>query len=231
MKLQWVGLSLVLLGGQIVPLANAEETTVLKTDKDKLSYGIGVSVAKNFKKQEADVDLDLMIKGLKDGLAGAKLLMSEKELRVVMNKYQVEIRKNALLTKRLALEDNKKKGDAFLAENKTKEGVEVLPSGVQYKILKAGNGKKPVDSDMVQVYYRGTLLDGTEFDATEPGHPVDLKASALIAGWREALKLMPTGSKWQIFIPSQHAYGERGVGSDIGPNETLVFEVELLAVK
>jgi FKBP-type peptidyl-prolyl cis-trans isomerase FklB len=131
----------------------------------------------------------------------------------------------------LALEDNKKKGEVFLAENKTKEGVVVLPSGVQYKILKAGNGKKPIDSDVVQVYYRGTLLDGSEFDATEPGQPADLKASSLIAGWKEALRLMPAGSKWQIFVPSQLAYGERGVGSDIGPNETLVFEVELLAVK
>ncbi len=106
-----------------------------------------------------------------------------------------------------------------------------LPSGVQYKILKAGDGKKPIESDLVEVHYRGTLLDGTEFDGTEAGLPATLKVSALIVGWKEALKLMPAGSKWQIFIPPQFAYGERGVGSDIGPNETLVFELELLAIK
>lgn len=228
MKLKWIVLcSFILATSQ----AKSEEATDFKADKGKLSYGIGVSIAKNFKKQGTDVDLDILIRGLKSAFAGEKLLMSEKELHKVMNKYQGEVRQNALLAKRLALEDNKKKSEAFLTENKTKEGVMALPSGVQYKIFKAGSGKKPIDSDVVQVYYRGTLLDGTEFDATEPSQPADLKVSSLIAGWKEALRLMPTGSKWQIFIPSQLAYGERGVGSDIGPNEMLVFEVELLAVK
>lgn len=228
MKRKWVLICGLML---VVNQARSEEMAELKTDKEKLSYGIGVSIAKNFKKEGTDVDLDIMLNGLKSVLAGEKLLMPEKELRKVMNKYQGEVRQNALLSKRLALEDNKKKGETFLAENKTKPGVVVLPSGVQYKILKAGSGKKPIDSDIVKVNYRGTLLDGTEFDATEPGQPVDVKLSALIAGWKEALKLMPTGSQWQIFIPSRLAYGERGVGSDIGPNETLVFEVELLAIK
>ncbi len=228
MKLKGIFLCSMLIG---VNQAQSEVLTELKSDKEKLSYGIGVSVAKNLKKQATDVDLDLLIQGLKGGISGEKLLLSEKELQKVMNKFQGEVRQNALLSKRLALEDNKKKGEVFLAENKTKAGVVVLPSGVQYKVLKVGNGKKPIDSDVVQVYYRGTLLDGTEFDATEPEHPVDLKASSLIAGWKEALRLMPIGSKWQIVIPSQLAYGERGVGTDIGPNETLVFEVELLAIK
>ncbi len=231
MKLQRIGLCLVLMGAQIAAQASAEETTVLKTQKDMLSYGIGVSVAKNFKKQETEVDLELMIKGLKDGLSGAKLLMPEKDLRKVMNMYQSELRQKAVLSKRVAIEENKKKGEAFLAANKAKEGVVSLPSGVQYKILKAGDGRKPMESDLVEVHYRGTLLDGTEFDGTEAGQAATLKVSALIAGWKEALKLMPAGSKWQIFIPPNLAYGERGVGSDIGPNETLVFEVELLAVK
>lgn len=226
-------LKLILLCGVIVLTSQvrAAEDTVLKTDKDRLSYGIGVSVAKNFKKQGTDVDLDILVKGLKSALAGEKLLVSEKDLRKIMNNYQAEIRKNSLLSKRLALEDNKKKGEAFLAENKSKPGVIVLQNGVQYKVLKEGKGKKPIESDMVKVNYRGTLLDGTEFDATEAGQPADLKLSALIVGWKETLKLMPTGSKWQIVIPSQLAYGERGVGSDIEPNETLVFEVELLEIK
>lgn len=228
MNLKWmVVCSLILLTNQV----RAEEITVLKTDKERLSYGIGVSVAKNFKKQGTDVDLEILNKGLKSALAGERLLLSEKELRKIMNSYQVDIRKNALLSKRLALEDNKKKGEAFLAENKTKDGVVVLPNGVQYKILKEGNGKKPIESDIVKVSYRGTLLDGTEFDATEAGQSADLKMSALIVGWKETLKLMPVGSKWQIVIPSQLAYGERGVGNDIEPNETLVFEVELFEIK
>lgn len=228
MKRKWIFLCGLIW---VVNQARSEEMTELKTDKEKLSYAIGASVAKNFKKQATDVDLDMFIQGLKNGLSGEKLRLSEKELHKVMNKYQGEVRQNALLSKRLALEDNKKKGSEFLAENKTKPGIVVLPSGVQYKIIKAGNGKKPMDSDIVKVNYRGTLLDGTEFDATETGQPVDVKLSALIAGWKEALKLMPVGSQWQIFIPSQLAYGERGVGSDIGPNETLIFEVELLAIK
>jgi FKBP-type peptidyl-prolyl cis-trans isomerase FklB len=211
--------------------AHSEDTIVLKSDNDKLSYGIGVSVGRNLSKQGTDVDMSILIKGIETGLAAEKLLISEKELRLLMNKYQGEVRKSALLSKRLAREDNKKRGEEFLAENKTKPGVVELASGVQYKIIKEGSGPKPTVSDIVKVYYRGTLLDGTEFDSTDPDHPVDLKASALIAGWKEALVLMPVGSKWEIYVPSSLAYGERGVGSDIGPNETLVFEVELLAIK
>jgi len=136
-----------------------------------------------------------------------------------------------MLSKRIATEDNKKKGEAFLQANKAKEGVVALPNGLQYKVLKAGDGRKPLESDMVLCHYRGTLLDGTEFDSTEAERPATLKVSALINGWKEALKLMPAGSKWQLAIPPQLAYGERGVGGDIGPNETLLFEVELVAIK
>jgi FKBP-type peptidyl-prolyl cis-trans isomerase FklB len=211
------------------PAVSAESPT-LNTDKDKLSYGIGVSIARNFKKQESDIDVDLLVKGLRDALAGDKLQLPEKDLRKVMNAYQTEIRQKATLTRRVAIEENKKKGEAFLTANRTKDGVITLPSGVQYKILLAGQGRKPIDSDLILCNYRGNLLDGTEFDATEDGKPASLKLSALIAGWKETMKLMPVGSKWQIFIPAQQAYGERGVGSDIGPNETLIFEVELLGI-
>jgi FKBP-type peptidyl-prolyl cis-trans isomerase FklB len=227
-KLNWI-----FLGGLIVSSGQAwcEDATTLTTDKDKLSYSIGASIGRNFKKEGTEVDQSLLIKGLKSGLAGDKLLLPEKDLRQVMSNYQNELRKHAVANRQQALDTNKKKGDAFLATNKDKEGVVTTPSGVQYKILKAGKGNKPIDSDMVQVNYRGTLLDGTEFDATEPGKPATLKLSALIAGWKEALKLMPTGSKWQLYIPSQLAYGDRGVGNDIGPNETLIFELELVAIK
>ena len=211
--------------------ASGKEVTALKTKKDMVSYGIGVNIAKSFKKDDIEFDLNLIVKGLKDGMSGKKLLMSERDLRHVMNAFQSELRQKEMMNHRIAAEDNRKKGESFLAENKTKDGVVTLASGVQYRIINAGDGRKPADGDMVECNYRGTLLDGTEFDATEAGKPATLKLSQLIEGWKEALKLMPEGSKWQIFIPSQLAYGPRGVGSDIGPNETLVFEVDLLAVK
>jgi FKBP-type peptidyl-prolyl cis-trans isomerase len=227
MKSKWIVLCGLVF---MVMQAGAEEAAPLKTQKDMLSYGIGVSIGKNLKKEGTDVDLNLLITGLKSSLAGEHLLLSDKEWRSVLSSYQNEISLRAKVAKQQAMETNKKKSDIFLAENKAKEGVIVLPSGVQYKILKAGDGSKPTDSSMVQVNYRGTLPDGTEFDATTPDHPANLKLSALIAGWKEALKLMPIGSKWQIAIPPQLAYGERGIGSDIGPNEALIFEVELVAI-
>ena len=209
----------------------AGEKKDLKDGAARLSYSIGASIGKNLKKDSADIDLDVLIQGMKAGLAGEQLLLSEKEIRQVMNDYQTQLRQHAMTNNQLALIENKKNGEAFLAENKNKKGVLVLQSGVQYKVLKEGNGKRPLESDMVEVNYRGTLINGKEFDATEPGHPASLKVSSLIAGWKQALSMMPEGSKWQIVIPSQLAYGERGVGNDIGPNEVLVFELELVAIK
>ncbi len=172
------------------------------------------------------------MKAIKDVLSGEKLLMSEAELRSTMRTFQAELRQRQAVARTKAAEDNKKQGDAFLAENKTKEGVVTLPSGLQYKILKAGDGKTPTDADTVECHYRGTLINGTEFDSSHlTGKPATFKVTAVIPGWKEALKLMPVGSKWQLFIPPQLAYGERGAGHEIGPNATLVFEVELLAIK
>jgi FKBP-type peptidyl-prolyl cis-trans isomerase FklB len=229
LKLKWVLLSSLIVSSSHAWAA--ENTTELKTEKDKLSYSIGASIGKNLKKEGTDIDPNLLIQGFKSGLAGEHLLLTDKEWRSVLNSYQTAMLTRAKSTKQQAMEANKKTGDAFMAENKTKKDIVVLPSGVQYKIIKTGDGKKPTDVDTVQVSYRGTLLNGTEFDATEPGHPIDLKISQLIAGWKEALKLMTTGSKWQLFIPPQSAYGERGAGNDIGPNETLIFELELIAIK
>ena len=206
------------------------EVKELKTDKEKLSYGIGLSVAKNLKKQSTDFDLEILIQGIRSGISGENALISEKELRKLMNNYQASIRQNAMLTKQQTLVENREKAEKFQSENKSKPGVVTLQSGVQYRVIKEGKGKKPQDTDVVQISYRGSLLDGTEFDDTGD-HIVNLKASALIAGWREALKLMPVGSKWQIYIPSHLAYGERGVGVDIGPNELLIFEIELHGIK
>ncbi len=217
--------------GLLVSQAGAEEMTALKTQKEMVSYGIGVNIAKSFKKDDVEFDMDLLVKGLKDGLSGEKLLMSERELRQVMNTFQGELRRKEMANHQVLAEENKKKGEAFLAGNKGKEGVVVLPSGVQYKVLQAGGGKRPTDGDTVECYYRGTLLNGTEFTSTESGKPATLKVEMLPDGWKEALKLMPVGSKWQIFVPSQLAFGQRGVGSDIGPNETIVLEVALLDIK
>ncbi len=209
----------------------AEDKLELKTDADKLSYSIGVSVGKNFKRDGTTVDLDLMIKGFKAGLAGDKTVISDREVQQIMGSYQMELRKQAMARNQVAIQENKKKGDAYLAENKAKKGVVTADNGLQYKIIKKGSGKKPLESDLVEVNYRGTLIDGKEFDATQEGKPATLKVSALIPGWKQALTMMPTGSKWQLVVPSQLAYGERGVGNDIGPNEVLVFELELVGIK
>lgn len=219
--------SLVAAAGQVW----AADKTELKTEKDKLSYGIGASIGKNLRNEKTDIDINLLIKGMKTGLAGGQALMTEKEIRQVMSDYQMQMRQRAIVNRQQALADNKKNGDAYLAEFKTQKGVEALPNGVLYKVIKEGDGKKPMESDMAEVYYRGTLINGKEFDATEPGHPANLKISSLIAGWKTALTMMPVGSKWHLVIPSELAYGERGVGMDIGPNEVLVFDVELVAIK
>lgn len=209
-----------------------QEPANLEPAQNRMSYAIGVDMARNFRKQGIDLDPELILRGMKDGYAGT-VQMSDKDLRRTMNAFQGEVRQKMAQNRRLAGDDNKSRGAAFLADHKQKPGVTTLPSGLQYRVLAAGQpeGRKPLESDMVECTYRGTLLNGTEFDATEPGKPAMLKVSALIPGWREALKLMPVGAKWELVIPSNLAYGERGAGSDIGPNETLVFEVELVAIK
>ncbi|MGD0517852.1 MAG: FKBP-type peptidyl-prolyl cis-trans isomerase [Thermoguttaceae bacterium] len=210
----------------------AEEARALKTQKEKMSYSIGVDVAKNFAKMGMDLDLDVFFRGLKDGFSGKKLLMTDDEMHATISAFQNDLTKKQSQGKQTAAEENKKTGEAFLAENKKKEGVVTLPSGLQYKILKAGKGKKPTDADTVECHYRGTLIDGTEFDSSyRRGQPATFPVAGVIAGWTEALKLMPVGSKWQLFVPSQLAYKERGSGQEIGPNATLIFEVELLGIK
>ena len=193
---------------------------------------MGVDMGKNFKRLELDVDLDTLMKGLMDGYAGNKLSMSEDELHAIMSAYQSELKtKQATAVKRIG-EANQKEEAAFLADNAKKPGVVTLPSGLQYKILKAGTGNQPTETDLVECNYRGTLLNGTEFDSSyRTGKPALFNLVGVIPGWQGALKLMSVGSKWQIFIPSKLAYGDRGAGRDIGPNATLIFEVELLGVK
>ncbi len=198
----------------------------LKTRKEKFSYALGMNIGKNLgtslKKQSVEVDWNLVSQGLKDTVTDSKTRLTEEEAKTVLTEMQT-----AVHDKQLA--DN----EAFLAANKSKEGVVTLPSGLQYKILKEGTGPKPTASDTVECNYRGTLIDGTEFDSSyKRGKPATFPVSRVIKGWTEALQLMPVGSKWQLFIPSSLAYGERGgPGGEIGPNATLVFEVELLSIQ
>jgi FKBP-type peptidyl-prolyl cis-trans isomerase FklB len=211
---------------------SAEENLVLKNEKDKVSYIIGTEIGKNFKKQSIDIDPDVLTRGIKDAISGGKPLLTEQEVQETMATFQKEMMaKQEDLTKKLG-EKNKKEGEVFLSENKKKEGVKTLPSGLQYKVIKGGTGKKPKINDTVTTHYRGTLIDGTEFDSSyRRGQPVSFPVSGVIPGWTEALQLMEEGAKWQLFIPPNLAYGERGTGRDIGPNATLIFEIELISIQ
>jgi FKBP-type peptidyl-prolyl cis-trans isomerase FklB len=205
----------------------------LKTQKDKASYAIGLNIGKSMKKDSVDIDTSILLRGLKDGLAGSKPLLTDDEARASMVALQTDLRKKQEEKMLVQGEANKKIGEAFLAENKAKDGVVTLPSGLQYKILTDGTGAKPTAADTVVCNYKGTLLDNTEFDSSyKRGQPATFPVSGVIKGWTEALQLMPVGSKWQLFIPSDLAYGARGgPGGGIGPNATLVFEVELMSIQ
>ena len=217
------------------PGAAANKTgavTTLKTTKEKFSYALGMNLGANFHKQSVDVDPNLVAAGIRAAMAGGKTLLTEAEAQAALAEVQGELRKKQMEKAQVTGEKNKKEGDAFLAANKSKEGVTALPSGLQYKVLTAGTGPKPSASDSVVCNYRGTLINGKEFDSSyKRGQPATFPVSGVIKGWTEALQLMPVGSKWQLFIPSTLAYGERGAGGDIGPNATLIFEVELISIE
>jgi FKBP-type peptidyl-prolyl cis-trans isomerase FklB len=212
----------------------------LKTQKQKASYALGMKIGGDLKRQgvSPSVDAALTARGLKDALAGTKPLLTEEEEKTALMQLQTEVRgaqqamqQEAQAKAHEAGAPARKAGEEFLAENKTKEGVVTLPSGLQYKILTAGTGPKPTTSDTVTCNYKGTLLNGKEFDSSyKRGQPASFPVGGVIKGWTEALQLMPVGSKWQLFIPSDLAYGDHGAGPDIGPGETLIFEVELISI-
>ena len=210
-----------------------EAVTALTTSKQKASYAIGMNWGTGLHRQGIDVDSALLVQGIKDGLAGGKTLLTEDEARSALMALQKEMQEKQQAKAAQEGEANKKEGDAFLAANKSKEGVVTLPSGLQYKILKEGSGPKPTASDSVVCNYKGTLINGTEFDSSyKRGEPATFPVTGVIKGWTEALQLMPVGSKWQLFIPPDLAYGPRGTpGGPIGPNATLTFEVELISIK
>jgi FKBP-type peptidyl-prolyl cis-trans isomerase FklB len=212
--------------------AKTQTAPALTTQKDKFSYALGMNLGTNLHKQSVPVDPNILLRGLKDALAGGKTALTEDQARAALVEVQNEMRKKQQEEMHAAGEASKKEGDAFLAANKAKEGVVTLPSGLQYKILTQGTGPKPTATDSVVCNYRGTLINGTEFDSSyKRGEPTTFPVSGVIKGWTEALQLMPVGSKWQLFVPSDLAYGERSPGPEIAPDSTLIFEVELLSIQ
>ena len=214
------------------PAAKPAAAAALTTAKDKQSYALGMNIGMGMHRQGLEVNPDLVMRGFKDSFVGGKTAMTEDEARAALTELQAEMKKKMQEKTQQASATNKKDGDAFLAANKAKEGVVTLPSGLQYKILKEGTGPKPTASDTVVCNYKGTLIDGKEFDSSyKRGEPATFPVGGVIKGWTEALQLMPVGSKWQLFIPADLAYGDRGAGADIGPGATLIFEVELMSIQ
>jgi len=214
--------------------ARSAPAVTLKTQKEKASYALGMKIGTDLHRQGVTeaVDPAIVARGLKDALVGGKTLMTEDEARTALAQLRTDVQQKTEAKAQQEGAANRKTGEAFLAANKSKPGVVTLPSGLQYKILTQGNGPKPTASDTVSCNYRGTLIDGREFDSSaKHGGPATFPVGGVIKGWTEALQLMPVGSKWQLFIPPDLAYGERGAGGDIGPDETLIFEVELLSIE
>ncbi len=211
----------------------------LKTEDDNISYSLGFSMGSRFIRDGLDINLEMFQEGIKDGFTGSKQILNEEEMQKtmmalqqkMMAKRQTEHMKEMEERKNLG-EANKEKGEKFLEENKAKEGVTTLESGLQYRILKKGTGASPKATDTVKCHYKGTTIDGREFDSSyKRGEPATFALNRVIKGWTEGLQLMKEGGKWEFFVPSELAYGEKGAGPNIGPNEVLIFEVELLGIE
>jgi len=225
-------LAIILSVGFLLSVCSAAEKLELKDQKDKESYSLGYQFGQNLKGQGVEINLDVYTSGIRDALGGKEPSMSQEEIHATILELQKRI--TAALQKEFKekAEKNLAESKAFLEENKKKEGIKTLPSGLEYKVITDGTGKTPKATDTVTVNYRGTLINGAEFDSSyKRGQPATFQVKAVIPGWTEALQLMKEGSKWQLFIPPELAYGERPAGPQIPPNSALIFEVELLAVK
>lgn len=228
------GKIMMIFGAMLIAnTAFAAETSELTTPKDKASYAIGMDIAYSLKKNAVDVNPDVLGKALKDVLTNQKTQLTDEEAKATLTGLQKEMQAKQQEKMKILSEKNKKEGAAFLADNKGKEGVKALPSGLQYKVLTEGKGKAPSESDTVTIQYTGSLIDGTEFDSSlKRGQAATFAVKNVIKGWTEALQLMKEGSKWRLFIPSDLAYGETGTpGGPIGPNATLIFDVELVSIQ
>jgi FKBP-type peptidyl-prolyl cis-trans isomerase len=203
---------------------------IFKTELEKVSYIIGTQIAQNFKSQDIEVNLDSLMMGLKDALEGRKLVLSQSEMQQVYARFQQQMREKQAAKRAEEAAKNLAAGTAYLEANKAKEGVKVLPSGLQYKVITEGTGNTPTADDKVKTNYRGTLIDGTEFDSSyKRNKPAEFAVKGVIKGWTEALQLMKEGSKWELYIPASLAYSERG-RPGIPANSTLIFEIELLEI-
>lgn len=218
--------------GFLTAIVDAAEKQALKDQKDKISYSLGADIGNSLKRQSIEINPDALVLGLRDVLSNSKTLLTDKEMQEILEGFRKEMMAKQAEQFKTTSEKNKREGETFLAENKKKDGVITLPSGLQYKVIKAGTGAVPKETDTVVVHYTGTLINGKEFDSSyKRGEPASFSVNGIIQGWKEALLMMKTGSKWQLFIPSSLAYGERGAGRDIGPNSALIFEVELVSIK
>jgi FKBP-type peptidyl-prolyl cis-trans isomerase FklB len=224
-----------LLAGQVL----AADKPALTEQKDKVSYSIGLNIGSGMKREGLELNPELVAAGLKDAFTGATPRLTDEQVRETLIAFQKEMMAKQMEQAQAQAENakvlgekNRKEGEEFLAANKKKKGIKTLASGVQYEVLTEGKGPKPKASDTVKTHYRGTLIDGTEFDSSyKRNEPAVFPLEGVIPGWTEALQLMPVGSKWRLFLPSDKAYGENGAGEDIGPNSTLIFEVELLGIE
>jgi FKBP-type peptidyl-prolyl cis-trans isomerase FklB len=224
--------TLLMLTALVSVGALADEASPFKDRKQQESYAIGAQTGRTLRKDNVEIDTDMLIRGLKDGLGGERMLLSEKELRAVMSQVQQELHKNMVLNRRALGERNKEEGAKFLAEHAKQDGVVTTATGLQYQVLKAGSGgAKPLLTNTVTVNFRGTLINGFEFDATPDDKPAEMVVAQTITGFKEALQLMSVGAKWRIVLPASLAYGDRGSGTDIGPNQVLLFDLELVGIK
>lgn len=215
----------------LVFAATAFAQDELKTDQEKLGYAIGMNIGMNMKQQNVDADPDQIAAGLIAALKGEETLLNQQDVAQILTAYQQEMQMKQMAEAAAAAEENAKMAEAFLSENGKKDGVKTLPSGLQYKVIAEGSGASPNPESMVEVHYKGTLVDGTEFDSSyKRGEPASFPVGGVIPGWTEALQLMKEGAKWELAIPPALAYGERGAPPVIPPNAALVFEVELLKV-
>lgn len=214
------------------PATEASTALTLSTQEQRISYGMGVGLGERMAQEAFSIDVDAFAAGVKHVLEEQDRLMTQEEIMAEMQSFQQKLMEEQKVAQEAAGLKNKAEGEAFLAENSNKEGVITLESGLQYSVITAGSGEKPAATDTVEVHYSGTLLDGTEFDSSyKRGTTVSFPVNGVIPGWTEALQLMPAGSKWKLYIPSDLAYGAGGTGGPIGPNATLLFDVELIAVK
>jgi len=227
MKIRILELLVLLI---VLPAGMAQADTSTMSDKEKLSYAIGAQFARNIQQQPFDLDTESFVEAIRDTLNGKELKLSTDEVRQVLVAYQNQ---QVKLQEEIA-EKNKQEGDKFLEANGKKKDVKVLESGLQYKVIKQGTGPKPTVDSTVTVHYKGTLLNGKEFDSSynrEKGEPITIALNHVIKGWQEAVSLMPVGSKWEVYVPPDLAYGDRANGPDITPNSTLIFDIELIAIK